>query len=186
MLPAPALNGNIRQEHLQSCGTHITKINLDFYFQQMSQLVFVSHFLKIRSYLKCVSKRKLKSEIAMDGEEGFQDGHQEPGTCSSQREEVTPSGTDFVGEVCKPSHAELESGHPSSTGHGVCFQAVWLESEQTTAFHVLYILFIHFSNSEMMKAQVYGFPLHSILQICIFYKEYYAVSLLPLSHEITD
>lgn len=49
----------------------------------------------------------------MDGEEGFQDGHQEPGTCSSQREEVTPSGIDFVGEVCKPSHAEeLKSGIP--------------------------------------------------------------------------
>lgn len=42
------------------------------------------------------------------------------------------------------------------------------------------------SNFEMTKAQVYGFPLHSILQVCIFYKEYYAVSLLPLSHEITD
>lgn len=37
----------------------------------------------------------------------------------------------------------------------------------------------------MTKAQVYGFPLHSILQICIVYKEYYAVS-SSLSHEITD
>lgn len=35
----------------------------------------------------------------------------------------------------------------------------------------------------MTKAQFYGFPLHSILQVCIFYKEYYGVSLPPLSHE---
>lgn len=27
----------------------------------------------------------------------------------------------------------------------------------------------------MTKAQFYGFPLHSILQVCIFYKEYYGV-----------
>lgn len=50
-------------------------------------------------------------------------------------------------------------------------------------FRVLYILFIHFSNFEMTKAQFYGFPLHSILQVCIFYKEYYGVSLPPLSHK---
>lgn len=102
LLPPTAFSAKDRQPRVLGCSTYIITINLHFYFRQMSQLVFVSPLppfkIKIRSYLKCAAKCKLKSVIAMAGGEGFQDGHQEPGTCSTQRGSH-PSGTD----LCKGS-----------------------------------------------------------------------------------
>lgn len=172
------------QPHLLSCGAYITKINLDFYFQPMSQLVFVSLFIKFRSYLKCAFKCKLKkSVIARMDIRSL--GHALPRQGRSQ-----PFGTDlFWGRPAKLSHAEgLNLAVPPLLCHERVFVPKLLawNLRRHVPFHVLYILFIHFFNFEMTKAQVYGFPLHSILQVCIFYKEYYAVSLLPLSHKITD
>lgn len=96
------------------------------------------------------------------------------------------SGTDLCGGGLQ-SLAIQRVEPPFYTMKGCLFSSslAW-NLRRHVPFHVLYILFIHFSNFEMTKAQVYGFPLHSILQVCIFYKEYYAVSLLPLSHEIID
>lgn len=143
--PPPPYDADVRQAHWLSYGPYITKINSAFFRQQMSQLCLLPLFLKLRSYLKCASKSKLKSVITMAGEEGFQDGHQEPGTCSSQRGRkprlwYRPS----QGRSARPSHAQgLKSGHPLLLPFMVLVSKLFgLESEETTAFSC-FIHFIH-------------------------------------------
>lgn len=93
-LPPTAFCANVIQPRLLSCGTYITKINLDFYFQQLSQLVFVSLFIKIRSYLQCAFKCKLKPERKVSRMDTRSLGHTLP-----RKDRSHPFGTDLCGGV---------------------------------------------------------------------------------------